>query len=136
MSIAYHELITLAVVDIILKLSTGFQLQTIKKEENCKKRTRSICFSKSHTKQLDRKKLRDYRYYTGSNVQASDFESTTEFIINYIKGEFNYGNNITEHLSNSKNETTENWYPTLEINTGTDIMVNIIQTRQFEPKTN
>ena len=66
-------------------------------------------FNKNFAKRNDNKKieLRDYVYYTGSTKQASDYKSTTEFIINYIKGEFNYGNDISESLRNLSYEKTE-----------------------------
>ena len=56
----------------------------------------------------------------GSHKQASDYENTTKFLINYIKGEFAYGNNITELIRNGKYVDTSTCYPNLEINTETD----------------
>ena len=43
-----------------------------------------------------KKELKDYYYYTGSSRQASDYESTTDFIINHIKGNFAEGQDIAE----------------------------------------
>ena len=59
--------------------------------------------------------IKDYVYYAGSNRVAPDFETRNEFVINYIKGKFNYDNNIAELLRNLEYTKTEQWYPSLEI---------------------
>jgi hypothetical protein len=41
-----------------------------------------------------KKSVNDYNYYLGSAKQASDYETTTEFLINYIVKTLEYGNNI------------------------------------------
>ena len=46
----------------------------------------------------EKKSLKDYNYYLGSSKQASDFESTTEFIINHVKKTYNHGRDIAEAL--------------------------------------
>ena len=45
-----------------------------------------------------KKELEDYVYYTGSNKHASDYKTMTDYIINYINGEFFEGNDIVESL--------------------------------------
>ena len=40
----------------------------------------------------------DFSYYLGSAKQASDYETTIEFVINYIKKIYNYGNGIATTL--------------------------------------
>ena len=89
---------------------------------------------KFYTKKKDsrRKDLKDYLYYTGSNRQASDFETTTEFIINHIKGEFNYRSDIAELLRALKYMDTELWYSTLKLSTATDLVIISVETKQFE----
>ena len=67
-----------------------------------------------------KKELNDYLYYTGTHKQASDYERTTKFLINYIKGEFSYGNNIVESIRKGEYIDTSTWYPNLEINMATD----------------
>ena len=59
---------------------------------------------------------------------------TTEFIINYNKGELNYRNDIAELLRNLSYEKTEDRYPKLEVSTATHSSINITETRQFELK--
>jgi hypothetical protein len=41
-----------------------------------------------------KKSVNDYNYYLGSAKQASDYEMTTDFLINYIKKTFDYGSDI------------------------------------------
>ena len=45
----------------------------------------------------------------------------TEFLINYIKGEYAHGNDITESICNGSYSDTLEWYPKLEISTETDL---------------
>ena len=46
-----------------------------------------------------KKGLKDYTYYVGNNRQATDFETTTEFIINHIKKTYSHGIDIAAALS-------------------------------------
>ena len=103
-------------------------------EQNKKGRNWSKTGSKFDTKKsnIKKKELKDYLYYTGSNRQASDFESTTEFIVNSIKGNFSYGKNIAESLWKLEYKKTELWYPTLKTSTPTDAIIKTTETRQFE----
>ena len=64
--------------------------------------------------------MNDYKYYTGSHKQASNYKKTTEFLINYVKGEKAYKNDIAESIQNAKYADTSTWYPRLEINTEID----------------
>ena len=41
-----------------------------------------------------KKELNDYVYYLGSTKHASEYEQKTVFIIDHIKKEFEYGNDI------------------------------------------
>ena len=49
--------------------------------------------------QIKKKKtLEDYWFYVGSDKQASDFETTYDFMVNYIKRTYTRGNDIVETL--------------------------------------
>lgn len=50
------------------------------------------------SKKETKKGLTDYNYYLGSAKQASDYETTTEFLINYVKKTFEYGSDIGQAL--------------------------------------
>ena len=64
-----------------------------------------------------KKKLEDYYFSVGSNKQASDFNSTYEFILNHIKKTFMRGNDILEALRKQEEPDTDDWKPTLEMST-------------------
>jgi hypothetical protein len=61
-----------------------------------------------------KKNVEDYVYYVGSNKQASDFETTNEFMINYIKRTYTRGNDIAEALINLEEPVMKDWKPTLK----------------------
>ena len=48
------------------------------------------------TKIYKKKTIEDYYFYVGSNKQASNFEITSEFVINHIKKTFERGNDVSE----------------------------------------
>ena len=73
--------------------------------------------NRNHSPTKKKKELNDYVYYTGSHKQASDYEKTTEFLINYIKGEYAYGNDIAESIRNGAYVDSTEWYPKLEVST-------------------
>jgi hypothetical protein len=56
--------------------------------------------STSYTTQsrINKKNPQDYQYFLGSTKQASDYESTTSYLINHIKKTYNYGNDIATAL--------------------------------------
>jgi hypothetical protein len=62
-----------------------------------------------------KKSIEDYFFYVGSSKQASDFETTSEFLINYVKKTFDRGNDVAEALPVRILEPTdtEKWKPTL-----------------------
>ena len=68
-------------------------------------------------KKNERKKkgLTDYNYYIGSNRQASDYENTTEYIINHIKKTYSYGKDIAEALMKLQPADTSEWQPSLQV---------------------
>ena len=41
-----------------------------------------------------KKSVEDYVFYLGSSKQASDYETTAEYLINYIQETFDYGEDI------------------------------------------
>jgi hypothetical protein len=60
-----------------------------------------------------KKSLQDYVYYLGSPKQASDFTTTTEYIINYIRRMFTQGNDIANNLEERKEVTMMDFMPVL-----------------------
>jgi hypothetical protein len=60
-----------------------------------------------------KKSIEDYFFYVGSSKQASDFETTAEFLVNYVKKTFDRGHDIAEALRTLEPIDTEVWKPTL-----------------------
>jgi hypothetical protein len=69
---------------------------------------------KGTNRQDIKKGLHDYNYYLGSARKASDYEMTTEYIINYIKKTFDYGSDIAQSLKELQDVDTSLWKPTLQ----------------------
>jgi hypothetical protein len=60
-----------------------------------------------------KKSVNDYNYYLGSAKQASDYETTTKFLINYIVKTFEYGNDIGQALRELEYPDPDSWKPTM-----------------------
>jgi len=69
----------------------------------------------SRVKEL--KKLEDYWYYVDSTRQASDYENTTEFLINHIKKSYEQGNDIAKKMQTMTAVDQSKWQPTLKMST-------------------
>ena len=89
---------------------------------------------KDQNKSQNKKKktLEDYWFYVGSDKQASDFETTYEFMINFIKRTYMRGNDIAESLRILKNPDTNLWKPSLEVSLSEDEHEKNRDNRQFE----
>ena len=70
-----------------------------------------------------KKTLEDHYFYVGSSKQASDYEITSEYIINHVKLTFERGNDIAEAMRSLQLEDTDNWKPTLLRSAATDAAV-------------
>jgi hypothetical protein len=79
-----------------------------------------------------KKELADYVYYLGSAKQASDYETTTEYLINHIKGTFHFGEDIGSALANLEPYDIDKHQPTLKISTATDTDLKQAETRQYD----
>jgi hypothetical protein len=62
----------------------------------------------------------DYQYYLGSTKQASDFETTTAYLINHIQKTFTYGKDAAKALENLKPYDMTKHLPTVQISTSQD----------------
>jgi len=84
-----------------------------------------------------KKSLSDYSYYLGSASQASDYETTTDYVINYIKKTYSDGKDIADALTKLKAPDINTWKPSLQASliVGTDpkdIIKRDTENRQFE----
>ena len=66
----------------------------INKKGSSQTKTKDNNSSKIYQFKPTKRTLADNVYYLGSAKQASDYESITEFLINYIKKTFTYGMDI------------------------------------------
>ena len=84
----------------------------------------------SHT---NKKSVNDYNYYLGSAKQASDYEITTECLINYIKKVFDYGNSIGTALEFLLEPmSTSAWKPSMQVSLATTDEDHSAENRQYE----
>ena len=79
-----------------------------------------------------KKSLTDYNYYLGSAKQASDYETTTSFILNTILKEYEYGNDIATALEEFVDADTNKWIPALQISSSEDKNQKALENRQYE----
>ena len=66
-------------------------------------------------KPVEKKTLSDYTYHIGTSKQASDYISTTQYIINYIKQTYQHGNDIGEALEKLKPFDVDQYEPRIEL---------------------
>jgi hypothetical protein len=85
------------------------------------------------------KSVNDYNYYLGSAKQASDYETTTIFLINYIIKTFEYVNDIGQALRELEYPDPDSWKPTMRQSTHLgndpdDEAQRAFENKQFEIK--
>jgi hypothetical protein len=79
-----------------------------------------------------KKSLQDYVYYIGSAKQASDFTTTTEYFINYIRRTFTQGNDVANTLEVRKEVTMTDFMPVLQQSVEQDPTTAAIENKQYE----
>ena len=79
-----------------------------------------------------KKNITDYVYYVGSAKQASDYEITTEYIINYIKKTYDYGIDIGKALESLTETSFDSMKPALRSSSKTDAKELARENKQFE----
>ena len=71
----------------------------------------------------------DFNYYLGSSKQASDYETTTEFLINHIKKLYDYGYDIGTALDKLESIDTATWKPSMQASVETDEATKVIENQ-------
>jgi hypothetical protein len=77
----------------------------------------------------------DFTYHLGSAKQASDYETATEFFINYIKKTYDYGNDIGSSMEQLEPIDTSSWKPKMQLSSKddkTEASEKALEERQFE----
>ena len=78
--------------------------------------------------------IEDYIFYLGTNKQASDYEVSSEFILNYIKRTFERGNNIAESLRTLTKLDTKSWRPKLQTSKAKNATIRETENKQYNMK--
>jgi hypothetical protein len=90
--------------------------------------------SNSNTSTASKKQyVTDYNYYLDSSKHASDYETTTEFLINHIKKLYDYGSNIGSALEELESNDTTAWKPSMQVSGESDESICAIENQQFAP---
>ena len=89
---------------------------------------------KDHGKANSNKKetLEDCNFYVVSGKQASDFEITYNYIVNYMERIYTRGNDITKSLRKLEAADIDKWEHMLQISSNTVDTENIREDKQFE----
>ena len=98
--------------------------------KDCKKpnkgnKGRSSNFSETHNKPDAKKSVEDYCFYISSVTRASDYDVTSQFIINCIKKIYVRGNNVAEALRAHVNPDMTKWKPELMLSVPKDAAIKI-----------
>jgi hypothetical protein len=79
-----------------------------------------------------KKSVEDYVFYLGSSKQASDYETTAEYLINYIQVTFDYGEDIAESLYTLEEVDLSVHKPKLQVSSNKDAAQRDAENRQYE----
>lgn len=79
-----------------------------------------------------RKELSDFNYYLGTARQASEYEETTEYLINHIKKTFEYGSDIATALKEMCPPKTNTWRPSMRTSIASDEALKKVEIEQFK----
>ena len=71
-------------------------------------------------------------FYLGSSKQASDYETTAEYLINYIQETFDYGQDIAESLSTLEDVDLSVYKPKLQVSSSKDDRKREAEDKQYE----
>jgi DNA-directed RNA polymerase len=77
-------------------------------------RKSSTLLSLRSKNQESKKSIKDWNYYISSAKQASEYEATTEFLVNHIKETFEFGGDIAMAIVNQAPINTDFWKPRLQ----------------------
>jgi hypothetical protein len=79
-----------------------------------------------------KKSITDCNYYNGLAKQASEFEVTTEYLLNYIREQFEFGNDIAKAIDNQQPVNTKIWKPSLQKSQNEDLEIKDNKNEEFK----
>ena len=80
----------------------------------------------------EKKSSNELMYYIGSARQASDYEALTEYLINYIQQNFEFGDDIANAIVNQEPINTDLWKPILQKSNNSDPEIKELETEQYK----
>ena len=82
--------------------------------------------------QHEKKSPSEWLYFIGSARQAADCEALTDYLINYIQQNFDFGDDIANALINQEPVNTEAWKPTLQKSNNPNPEIKELETEQLK----
>jgi hypothetical protein len=80
------------------------------------------------------KTLEDYVFYVGSSKQASDYETTKDFVLNHIKQSLDHGKDIANAMRTLKKPDFDEWDPEVKASTNADPLVAEVENNLYQIK--
>ena len=112
-----------------MKLANSTKGRTI---SNKKVDSQKFIVSQVRNKSMAKKELNDYTYFMGTAKQVSEYETTTLFIINHIKKDFEFGNDIASALDELKEIDITRFKPRLRTSESESLSEKITEDKQYE----
>ena len=84
------------------------------------------------TRTESKKTIQDYTFYIGSNKQASDFNTTSKFMINHIRKTYTNGDDIADALESETAQDPNSWMPTQRFSSIRDATAKDRENKQYE----
>ena len=79
-----------------------------------------------------KKSIEDYVYYVGSARQASDYEITTEFVINHIRKTYTDDEDTATALETLQDVHVKDWKPQIETSVDLDDQIRATEQKQYD----
>ena len=79
-----------------------------------------------------KKTIEDYVYCVGNARQASDYEITTEFVINHIRKTYTDGEDIATALETLQDIDVKEWKPRMVTSVERDDQIRATEQKQFD----
>jgi hypothetical protein len=82
--------------------------------------------------QESKNSIKDWNYYISSAKQASEYEATTDFLVNHIKETIEFGGNIAIAIVNQAPINTDSWKPRLQKSSDPDPQTKKAENEQYK----
>ena len=89
---------------------------------------KNFYIGQNHRKRI----IEDYIFYLGTSKQASDYEVSSEFILNYIKCTFKRGNDVAESVRMLTKLDTKSWRPKLQTSKAKNAAIRETKNKQYK----